>query len=69
MSTNNLIPSLIFKLNENQLAIAEAVEELSNRIEQIHGPHDGSMKIRNALAKLDENLEFITRGVANLMND
>ncbi|MCW2272162.1 hypothetical protein D3C77_10360 [compost metagenome] len=69
MSTNNLIPSIIFKLNENQLAIAEAVEELSNRIEQLHGPADGSIKIRNALAKLDDNLEFITRGVAKLMND
>ncbi|MGH8411483.1 hypothetical protein PS726_04710 [Pseudomonas fluorescens] len=69
MRTNDLIPSLIFKLNENQLAIAEAVEELSNWIEQIHGPADGSIKIRNSLTKLDDNLEFITRGVAELMND
>ncbi|ENY78055.1 hypothetical protein C206_08729 [Pseudomonas putida TRO1] len=69
MPTNDLIPSLIFKLNENQLAIAEAVEELSKWIEQIHGPADGSIKIRQSLAKLDDNLEFITRGVAKLMND
>jgi hypothetical protein len=29
MPTNDLIPSLIYKLNENQLAIAAAVEDLS----------------------------------------
>ncbi len=69
MSTNDLIPSLIYKRNENQLPIAEAVEELSNWIEQIHGPVDGSIKIRQSLAKLDDNLVFITRGVARLMND
>jgi len=69
MHTNELIPSLIYKLNENQLAIAEAVEELSKWIEQIHGPAEGSIKIRNALTKLDDNLEFITRGVAKLLNE
>lgn len=69
MPTNDLIPSLIFKLNENQLAIAAAVEELSNWIEQLHGPAEGADKIRTSLAKLDDNLEFITRGVARLMND
>jgi hypothetical protein len=29
MPTNDLIPSLIYKLNENQLAIAETVEGIS----------------------------------------
>lgn len=34
MPTHDLIPSLIYKLNENQLAIAAAVEELSIWVEQ-----------------------------------
>lgn len=69
MPTNDLIPSLIYKLNENQLAIAEAVEELSMWIEQIHAPAEGSIKISNALTKLDDNLQFITCGVATLMDE
>jgi hypothetical protein len=69
MPTNDLIPSLIYKLNENQLAIAAAVEDLSVWIEQLHGPAEDGARIRNALTKLDENLEFITRGVAELLND
>ncbi|KAA0952965.1 hypothetical protein [Pseudomonas sp. ANT_H12B] len=68
MPTNDLIPSLIFKLNENQLAIAEAVEQLSNIVEQL-GSTDIAVKVRATLTPLDENLEFITRGVAKLMND
>jgi hypothetical protein len=69
MPTNDLIPSLIYKLNENQLAIAAAVEDLSIWIEQLHGPAEDGTRIRNSLTKLDENLEFITRGVASLLND
>ena len=30
MPHHDLVPSLLFKLNENQLAIAAAVEELAN---------------------------------------
>ncbi|WP_339500143.1 hypothetical protein [Pseudomonas silesiensis] len=69
MPTHDLIPSLIFKLNENQLAIAESVEALSIWIEQLHGPAEHAVRIRSSLTKLDENLEFITRGVAELLND
>ncbi|VVP09154.1 hypothetical protein PS838_03239 [Pseudomonas fluorescens] len=69
MPTHDLVPSLIFKLNENQLAIAESVEALSIWIEQLHGPAEHAVRIRSSLTKLDENLEFITRGVAELLND
>ncbi len=69
MPTNDLIPSLFYRLNENQLAIAEAVEDLSNLIELLHGPAEEASKIRSSLAKLDDNLEHITRGIAELMND
>jgi hypothetical protein len=68
MPTNDLIPSLIFKLNENQLAIAAAVEQLSNYVEQL-GSADVAVEVRATLTTIDENLEFITRGVAALMND
>ena len=33
MLHHDLIPSLLFKLNENQLAIAATAEELSNWVE------------------------------------
>ncbi|RJG08871.1 hypothetical protein D3879_23765 [Pseudomonas cavernicola] len=68
MPTNDLIPSLIFKLNENQLAIAAAVEELSRWVE-LHGSADVAVTVRATLATLDKNLTFITRGIADLMND
>lgn len=55
MPRHDLIPSLLFKLNENQLAIAAAVEELSNWVEA-----------RGALATFDASLEFITQGIAEL---
>ena len=68
MPTNDLIPSLIFKLNENQLAIATAVEQLSSFVEQL-GAADVAVEVRANLTTIDENLVFITRGVAALMND
>lgn len=68
MPTHDLIPSLIYKLNENQLAIAAAVEELSIWVEQ-RGSTDVAVNVRTTLTTLDENLVFITRGIAELMND
>ena len=68
MPTHDLIPSLIYKLNENQLAIAAAVEELSIWVEQC-GSTDVAVNVRTTLTTLDENLVFITRGIAELLND
>ena len=68
MPYHDLVPSLPFKINENQLAIAAAVEELSNWVEA-RGSEDVARHAREALATLDDNLEFITRGIAELMND
>lgn len=34
MSNADLLPSLLFKLNENQLALEAAILELSNWVEQ-----------------------------------
>jgi hypothetical protein len=34
MSNANLLPSLLFKINENQLALEAAILELTNWVEQ-----------------------------------
>ncbi|MCY1461433.1 hypothetical protein D3C76_1744310 [compost metagenome] len=50
------------------MKINSAVEELSGWVEG-HGADDVADKVRATLAKLDENLVFITRGVTTLAND
>lgn len=49
MQNHDLHPSLLFKLNENQLAIAAAVEELANWVEA-RGSADVARNAREALA-------------------
>jgi hypothetical protein len=68
MPTNELIPSLLFRLNENQLAIAAAVEELALWVDQ-RGHAAVADSVRDTLSTLDGNLEHITRGIAQLMNE
>ena len=53
MTDTKLIASLFDRLNQNQLALGAAVEELSNNV-------------RGALETLDENLVFIRQGIAEL---
>ncbi|QVW21912.1 hypothetical protein KJF94_18710 [Pseudomonas hormoni] len=68
MPTNDLIPSLLYRLNENQIAIAAAVEELALCVDKL-GHATVADNVRGALATLDLNLAHITRGIADLMND
>lgn len=68
MPTNELISSLLFRLNENQLAIAAAVEQLAQWVDQ-RGHTEVADNVRETLTTLDVNLEHITRGIAQLMND
>ncbi|UVJ45747.1 hypothetical protein NVV94_09465 [Pseudomonas sp. LS1212] len=68
MPTNELISSLLFRLNENQLAIAAAVEQLAQWLDQ-RGHTEVADNVRETLTTLDANLEHITRGIAQLMND
>ncbi|MCY1450063.1 hypothetical protein D9M71_668440 [compost metagenome] len=68
MPTNDIIPSLLYRFNENQLAIAAAIEELALWLDE-HGSPVVANNIRGALMTLDDNLEHITRGIADLMND
>lgn len=62
---NTLVASLLKSLNQNQLALGAAVEELSNWIEQ-SGSSDVANNVRGALDTLDENLVFIRQGIAEL---
>lgn len=62
---NTLIAGLLNALNQNQIALGAAVEELSNWVEQ-RGSADVAENVRGALATLDENLDFIRQGIAEL---
>lgn len=62
---NTLVASLLNALNQNQIALGAAVEELSNWVEQ-RGSADVADNVRCALNKLDENLEFIRGGITEL---
>ncbi len=65
MTETKLIASLFDRLNQNQLALGAAVEELSNWVEQ-RGSADIANNVRGALETLDENLVFIRQGIAEL---
>jgi len=65
MPNTDLLPALLTKLNENQLALGAAIEELSNWVEQ-RGSVEVAENIRAALWPLDNNLEFISMSLAVL---
>ena len=48
MPNSDLLPSLLFKINENQLALEAAIMELSNWVEQ-RGSADVAENVRGAL--------------------
>ncbi|MVW87877.1 hypothetical protein EI969_18330 [Pseudomonas sp. PB101] len=66
MPTSDLLPSLLFKINENQLALEAAIMELSNWVEQ-RGSADVADNVRSALEAIDKNEEFIKMTLAVLM--
>ena len=45
MPNSDLLPSLLFKINENQLALEAAIMELSNWVEQL-GSADVAENVR-----------------------
>jgi hypothetical protein len=47
MPNSDLLPSLLFKINENQLALEAAIMELSNWVEQ-RGSADVADNVRGA---------------------
>jgi hypothetical protein len=66
MPNSDLLPSLLFKLNENQLALEAAIMELSNWVEQ-RGSADVADDVRGALEAIDKNEEFIKMTLAVMM--
>ncbi|MNC30394.1 hypothetical protein D3C75_786770 [compost metagenome] len=66
MPNSDLLPSLLFKLNENQLALEAAILELSNWVE-MRGSADVADNVRGALEAIDKNEEFIKMTLAVLM--
>ena len=65
MTETKLIASLFDRLNQNQLALGAAVEELPNWVER-RGSADIANNVRGALETLDENLVFIRQGISEL---
>lgn len=65
MLHSDLLPSLLFKINENQLALEAAIMELSNWAEA-RGSADVAENVRGALDTIDRNEEFIKMTLAVL---
>jgi len=66
MPNSDLPPSLLYKVNENQLALEAAIMELSNWVEQ-RGSADVADNVRIALEAIDKNEDFIKMTLAVLM--
>lgn len=66
MPNPDLLPSLLFKLNENQLALEAAILELTLWVEQ-RGSAEVADNVRVALTAIDRNEEFIKMTLAVLM--
>ena len=67
MPNSDLLPSLLFKINENQLALEAAILELSNWVEQ-QGAAEVADNVRGALDTIDKNEEFIKMTLAVMMS-
>ncbi|VVO68778.1 hypothetical protein PS865_01210 [Pseudomonas fluorescens] len=66
MPNSDLLPSLLLKINENQLALEAAIMELTLWVEQ-RGSADVAENVRSSLAAIDRNEEFIKMTLAVLM--
>jgi hypothetical protein len=66
MSNADLLPSLLFKINQNQLALEAAIMELTLWVEQ-RGSAEVAGNVRGALDTISKNEEFINLTLAVLM--
>jgi hypothetical protein len=66
MPNSYMLPSLLYKLNENQLALEAAILELPNWVEQ-RGSPEIVANVRGALSAVDCNEEFIKMSLAMMM--
>lgn len=65
MPNSDLLPSLLSKINENQLALEAAIMELTNWVER-QGGTEIADNVRGALDAIDRNEEFIKLTLAVL---
>ena len=63
---SDLLPSLLFKINENQQALEAAIMELTLWVEQ-RGSGEVGGNVRGALQTISKNEEFINMRLAMLM--
>ncbi|PMX02335.1 hypothetical protein C1X59_08415 [Pseudomonas sp. FW215-R2] len=66
MPNSDLLPSLLFKINENQQALEAAIMELTLWVEQ-RGSGEVGGNVRGALDTIRTNEEFINMTLAVLM--
>lgn len=66
MPNSELLPSLLHKINENQLALEAAIMALTLWVEQ-RGSGDVAKNVRGALVAIDRNEDFIKMTRAVLM--
>ncbi|WP_019579120.1 hypothetical protein [Pseudomonas mandelii] len=66
MPNSDLLPSLLFKINENQQALEAAIMELTLWVEQ-RGSGEVGGNVRGALDMIRTNEEFINMTLAVLM--
>lgn len=66
MPNSDLLPPLLEKLYENQLALEASIMELSNWVEQ-RGSTDVAENVRGALETIGTNEKFIKLTLAVLM--
>ncbi|MBK3444969.1 MULTISPECIES: hypothetical protein [Pseudomonas] len=66
MPNSDLLPTLLSKINENQVALGAAIMELTLWVER-HGGVEAAANIRGALEILDYNEKFIELTLAVLM--
>jgi hypothetical protein len=66
MPNSDLLPSLLFKINENQLALEAAIMELTLWVEQ-RGAAEVGGNVRGCLETIDKNEQFIKMTLAVMM--
>lgn len=66
MPNSDLLPSLLYKINQNQLALEAAIMELTLWVEK-RGSAEVAGNVRGALETITQNEEFINMSLAVLM--
>jgi len=66
MTNSDLLPSLLFKISQNQLALEAAIMELTLWVEH-RGSADVAENVRGAVDTISKNEEFIKMTLAVLM--